>query len=420
MSRLGSSRLFAAVVGLVALASVAPAEAQNPEPAQAPVRIGPLALAPTFRLTNVGHDDNVFNVNADNNPTSDVTAQATPIVEGWLRTPRVRATGRGQFDYFYYRQLTNLRSLDTDAVARVELLVNRFTPYVEGSLLNSRHQNGYEIDIYARRRDDSARGGVVIRLTPKTSFDVYTRRFRSAYESDAVPGSTDLVHALSSTDLAHALNRTGTIAGLGVAYKLTPLTTLGLFVEQEQDRFEFSSSRDTNSYRVMPTVEFNPRALISGRASIGFRRVEFPSGSAPEFQSSVATVDLIYHVRARTDVAIGVRRDLDYSYLDTQSDYVSTGVATTVTQRIGAGWDLRGTLGRYRLGYQRRAIGGLTTDFPSETGINYGMEVGYELGRTRIGFNVDHYERDSDAAVGRVYNRLRVATSATYAFQTRR
>jgi hypothetical protein len=399
----------AAVAALVV--SVASAVyAQNPEPGDAPVRIGPLALAPTFRLMNVGHDDNIFNAGANERPTSDVTATASPTIEAWFRTPRVRISGRGQYDFFYYRELTGLRGADADTSARAEVVVNRLTPFVQAGFVNTRHQNGYEIDIYARRHDQQLRGGVELRLTPKTSFTVYAGRNHSEYESDAV---------FNGTNLAVSLNHSGEVEGAAVGYAMTPLTSILMIVERQRDRFESSPERNSDSFRIMPTVEFKPRALISGRASVGFRTVTFASGTIPEFRSSVATVDLIYHVRARTEIGVGVRRDLDYSYIDQQSDYVTTGWSTSVSQRIGPSWDVRSSFGWYRLGYRERTIG-IARQVPTESGFSVNAEVGYQLGRTRIGFNLDHFTRESDTSTTRTFDRLRVASSITYAFQARR
>lgn len=384
--------------------------AQNAEPDQAPIRVGPVGLAPTFRLMNVGHDDNIFNNNVNDRPVGDMTATASPTFEAWFRTPRVRISGHGQYDFFYYRQLTDLRGADADTSARLEVVVNRLTPFVQAAFVNTRHQNGYEIDIYARRHDQLARAGVDVRLTPKTSFGVFAGRNHSEYESDAV---------FNGTNLAVSLNHSGTVEGAAIRYGVTPLTTVMMIVEQEHDHFVSAPDRDSTGFRIMPTVEFKPRALISGRASIGFRKVTFASGTIPEFQSSVATVDLTYRVRARTEIGVGVRRDLDYSYIDQQQDYVSTGWSTSVSQRIGPNFDVRASFGRYNLGYRQRIVG-VASPTPTESGNSINGEVGYQLGRTRIAFTVDHYDRASDSSIARVYDRLRVASSIAYAFQARR
>ena len=67
--------------------------------------------APVIRLTNVGHDSNVFNRNQNDHPQSDVTATLEPPLDARLRMAHARANGRTQFDGYYFRQLTDLRAI---------------------------------------------------------------------------------------------------------------------------------------------------------------------------------------------------------------------------------------------------------------------------------------------------------------------
>jgi hypothetical protein len=92
-------------IALVTLASlVATAGTVCAQSAEAPsdvaVQVGPLALSPVINLTNFGYDSNVFNLDSDNNPQSDITATLTPAVEWWLRLPHARMRGRSPFDIY--------------------------------------------------------------------------------------------------------------------------------------------------------------------------------------------------------------------------------------------------------------------------------------------------------------------------------
>jgi len=389
------------------LGVVAPARAQNVgDPNNARVHVGPLALSPTIRLTNFGRDSNIYNDSKDNSPRGDLTATVSPVVEAWLRSPRVRVNGRGQFDFFYFKELSNLRALDTDTFARVELPLNRLTPYVEGNLANTRHRQNLEIDAIAKRRNDGVQVGTDVRLTAKASVRLYTGRSHIEYQPNSL---------YRETDLARSLNHTGSFEGLGFRYAATPLTTFAMNVEQGRDRFEFSSERNSDSFRVTPSVEFKPLALISGRAAVGFRRLRFREGDVPEFKGVVALVDLQYAFRGRTQFSIGASRDLEYSYI--YSNYVLAGFNSSVTQRLGDAWDVRGTGGRYRLTFRQgpQGIAGARA-LPSETFLHFGLDVGYYIGRTRTGFSVQHYGRESDVSLGRGYERLRIGSSLTYVF----
>jgi hypothetical protein len=116
---------------------------------------------------------------------------------------------------------------------------------------------------------------------------------------------------------------------------------------------------------------------------------------------------------------VGVRRALEYSYLVERFDYIAAGVTVSVTQRLADAWDVGGNFGRARLTYlpqSTRASMGLL-DFSPETYFTYGMDVGYNINRTRVGVYLDRRERQSDAPelfLG--YRRFRIGSSVTYAF----
>ena len=77
-----------------------------------------------------------------------------------------------------------------------------------------------------------------------------------------------------------------------------------------------------------------------------------------------------------------------------------------------------GSLGRARLIYGQSAPAGVVaTRTPDETVLTYTVNLGYNVGRIRIGGYVDHNQRDEDEpTLLRGYRRLRVGSSATYVF----
>lgn len=409
MSRLRWARVaLMAVGGLVN--AVAPLRAQDVgDPDNARIHRGSLALSPSIRLTNVGRDSNVFNDSEDQDVRSDVTATVSPAVEAWLRTHRIRLSGRSQLDFFYFRELSPLRALDTDHSGRLEVLLNRVMPWVSANLATTRHRQNLEIDAIARRRDDSVQVGTDVRLTGKTYVGLYAGRADLEYQSNSL---------YRETDLARALNHTASLEGLALRYAASPLTTFAINVEQHRDRFEFSSERNSDSVLISPSVEFKPLALVSGHAAMGFRRVRFLEGDQPEFKSMVASVDVQYTFRGRTQFGVSGRRDLEYSYLDAQHDYVLAGFTPTVMQRLGDRWDVRGTVGRFRLSYRRRGSEDVASanGLPSETVLSASLGVGYRRGRTRLGLDISHYQRNSAVSLARGYDRLRVGSSLSYLF----
>jgi hypothetical protein len=350
----------------------------------------------------------VYNRNVGNDPRGDFVATVSPAVDAWLRSPHARVDGRSELAFYYFKELTNLRALDTDTAARVELPLNRLTPFFAGTLTNTRHRQNLEIDAIARRRNDDVTAGARLRLTTNVSADVYAVRTRVAYEANS---------RYSGTDLGHALNHRSAAEGLALRYVLTPFTTLAVAIERQRDRFEVANDRESNSVRVTPSVEFNPLALVNGRASVGFRKRTFLTGGVPEFNGTTALVDLKYTLLGRTRFAVAAHRDLQYSYVF--RDYIEAEVTASVTQRIGESWDVGGYLGRARLTFSRQTTptSRVIEDIPDETVLTSGADAGYTLGHMRVGFHVEHRARQSDLPVRhRGYQRLRMGSTLTYVF----
>jgi hypothetical protein len=193
---------------------------------------------------------------------------------------------------------------------------------------------------------------------------------------------------------------------------MTPLTTFAVGVEREDDHFSPSSLRDATSLRIEPALEFKPFALVSGRAAVGFRHHTPSAPGAQEFRGTVASVDLDYAFHERTQFSVGVRRDLEYSYLFWDS--VVTGATLTVTQRLGDAWDVSANIGGYRSNY--REASSLLPEVV-ETTVGSGASLGYNVGnKMRASADLTYYTRSSGVSQGRKYDRVQIGSSVRYTF----
>ncbi len=333
-------RWLCKAVALVTLGAATPVLAQ-PAPEDARVLFESLAVSPEIRLA-AGWDDNVLRLSNADRPAGDFITIVAPAVQAWLRLPGVRIRGRSEVDLVYLKELSHLSSIDTDNGAQVELLLNRVTPYVGGAWVNTRHRQNLEIDAPIRRVESAWYAGIDVRLSGKTSVGLMTRGSLSDYKGDTLYLNTDLAQYLGASVRAD---------GVKVRYAATPFTSVGADVEQYRNRFATAPERDSDAVRVTSVIELQPLARVSGRAEIGVTRRTFVDGNAPEFQGTVARVDLGYTLLERTRFAVGVQRDLSYSYRADQRDYLQTGVQLSVTHRFADAWDVRGTLSRFNLKY---------------------------------------------------------------------
>jgi hypothetical protein len=391
------------------LAAPLPAVAQSATAADdAPIQIGPVALAPSIRLTNIGHDSNVYHQADD--PASDVTATASPSARAWLRLPALRVSGRSQVDFIYFQRLTDLRAIDSDSAARVEVPLNWLMPYVEGNRALTRHQRNLEIDAPVKRLNESQRAGVDVRVTGKFTVGVTAQRSRVGYSGDTF---------YYGSDLAELLNRRSQGEGVRLRYAVTPLTSVGVTAERQRDRFDSAVERDANSVWVMPEVEFQPFALLNGRAQVGFRRRSFVNTQIPDFGGTVARVDLRYTLLGRTQFGFGVERDLEYSYRFEQEEYLLSGVRVSVNHKLAEPWDVGLYLGRFQLDY--RLVGSVDRALADaggsvETYVSVGAGVGYRMGGSRLALQMDYDDRDSTVSTFRYYQRFRITSSLSHDF----
>jgi hypothetical protein len=383
------------------------AAAQTPERVpSAPVRIGPLELLPTLALTNFGVDSNVFNEPNQAAPKRDVTFTITPATDLRMRLGRSRLTGTIREDLVYYRTYASERSANTRLDGGFQSQLNRVILKAGASYLSTRDRPGFEIDVRSQRYETGVNGTVEARVLPKTFVGLRADQTRVDYDKAAV---------FLDSNLQYALKRTMTTAALTVRYRVTPLTSVTVDAGVEQDRFDFSPLRDSDSTRVMAGLRFEPRALIRGSASFGYRDFQPLSSDLAPYRGIIAAADLSTAL-GPTKVALQGNRDVQYSYDLNQPYYVLTSATGSIAQHLVGSIDVLGRIGIARLDYQNRIVTGLLLPLRTDYVHSYGGGLGYRMARrTRIAFNVDQNRRTSGVEL-RQYDGLIFGISVTYGF----
>lgn len=398
------SLVFALV--FVAGSLAATAQAQQPDPwEQARWRFGPLAMTPTFTIKNLGVDTNVFNQIAE--PKQDFTLAAGPQADWWLRAGRARLHGSDSVEGVYFAKYPSQGGFNQRHQATFELPLNHLRPYVGASYLNTKDRPGYEIDARARHTESGLNAGSVVRLTSRASLDLRASRVDYRFVGDDV---------FLGSSLAKQLDRRTENYGAAIRARLTPLTTITLSADGVRERFHESPERDNNGYRILFGVEFDPFALIRGKATVGYRTFNALTSGMPDFAGAVWTADLGYTLLGTTRFGVGASRDIQFSYETTEPFYVQTGYTLSVTQAVRGPWDVQARGGRYKLAYSRAGIEQSTSASRIDDYNTWGGGLGYRVGTTTtVRLNADHYRRGS-ARVGRDYQGLRIGLAATYDF----
>jgi len=405
------------VIGL-ALAMPRAAAAQSGADAVEDVRqnarihVGPLYASPSLMLKEFGIDNNVFNVYGDRQQ-SDFTMTFTPKADLWL-TMAKRAVIRtsAAADLVWYDKFADQRSFDPAAALRGELYFNRIMLFGEGTYLNSRQRPNQDIDVRARHVDKQIGGGTRVAMTPEVSVELTARLMTNRYDPTV---------EYDNSSLQRALNRDNQLLGVGARYRLTSLTSLAVRYERERDTFPLSPWRDSESYRVMPGVEFKPRALINGSAYVGYRKFT-PANPAilPGFEGLVARVAMSYTLLGATTFGLSGSRDLTYSYEELQPFFIDNSFGASMRQALGRRFDILTSADRHAYEYQDL----LTSDLSladravrSDVTWNYQGSFGYRLGHNgRAAIGASYWQRDSTTRPFRDYDNLRFGGTVSVGF----
>ena len=390
--------LLLAVV-LWAVPSAAQDPAEDPISTM-PIRFGPFGLSPSLTVADIGVDDNVFN--SEENPQRDFTATIVPRMVARLRARRLLLTYRSSSDFVYYRDFTSERSINSSGDLRLDLSLGRLQPFATGALQDTRARLNAEVDVRAHRTAQSASAGTRLLAGPRTALSVAVRHMETEFDRGVF---------FEGSELARTLNSRLQAFDGGIHLLLTPLTTLELGGSVQQDRFPDDPTRDADTIRVAPTLQFSPDALLKGSVAVGYRRFRPLSDALPDYSGLYVATTLSYTLLGRTKFDWQVSRDVQYSFEETAPYYLQTGARLTATQQVIGRLDVQATGGRHRLEYR-------VTGAEDPGRVDYADVVGGGVGfriRENVRFAVNgEYARRTSERAARQYERRRIFASLDY------
>lgn len=401
--------LFVLATGLpVASAAQEPTSAAISEVRrEARGHLGPVYFTPQLLIKELGVDRNVFNEAGEQQ--SDFTMTLAPKLDVWVSVAR-RALLRTTVapDVVWYAEHDTERSINPQLSARGEVYLRRVTLFAEQSYARTRQRFNYDIDSRSRHIDDTTTAGVEIALGSKVLVEIAGQHAGVRYDSNA---------QFDGARLQTTLNRESDSARVAAKHRLTPLTTLVARYDVRRDRFEFSPHRNSESYRIMPGVEFKPQALLKGSAYVGYREFRpAAAGFLPGFNGLVADLGLTYTLLGMTSFGVTYQRDLAYSYAELQPFFVHTTVGASVRRALGDRFDVLVSGDRHTYAYRNA----LTTDAATLLRLDRTWvstaNIGYRVKRdARFGFGVTHVKRESPIPQ-RTYANLRFGATVSYGF----
>jgi hypothetical protein len=384
-----------AAVGILLLPAVASAQSGDAPPA---MKLGPVEFRPRLTLTNIGFDNNVFNSPSD--PKRDFTLTASPDLELSMHPGRLRAVYSTRTDFNYFRTYTSERSVDRSFMARTDVDLGVLKPFVTMTSGHTSSRSTPEIDVRARHHPRVYTGGTRVKVASRTSIVLSTYRSFDNYDQGLTFRGADLATALDS-------RTTGYESAFSI--DLTPFTTLNLTVAGEEQRFDHAPVRDSNSVRIAPSLTFSPLGLITGNASVGYRRFDGLDPTLPDYSGLVASGGVGAVIAGRYNLTSTFTRDVRYSYEELLPYYLLTAVRGTLAVQFAGPLDLRVTGGREAMNY--RALAG-STALGDDRQVIYGGGAGCRIGeRFRLVVEALTIRRSSARDRSREYRNDRILAS---------
>ncbi len=399
-------RVFVLAVGLGVTWQARAAQAQIVAPREAArIEFGPLSVYPSVRLIDLGVDENVFNDAVD--PKQDLTLTLASKALGVLRFGLNELIFSGGGDYVWFKEQASQRSANAAYAVRFNLSASRFKPFIGAERIRTRTRPSLEIDTRAERLDHMVVAGMNVNVTERTALSATAQYTDSRFEEG---------ERFRGVQLADALNRRSQMYSAGVRYAVTPLTTLAVTGNFEDERFQISPLRNSRSYSVTPTVEFAPEASIRGSLSAGYQLFSPEDPELADNHGFIMEGALNWSIKERTTFDLGVRRNVNYSYQDTEPMYLQTGARLAVTQRLFGPVGIQGSAERQFLSYRWRRGVSPTPGAEHREDISdvYGGGVLIDFGR---GFTVlvgaEQARRHSVAEPRQNFNRTRLLSNVS-------
>jgi Putative beta-barrel porin 2 len=304
------------------------------------LRWGGLSMSPRVEVVG-GFDNNVFNT--VERPTSDFVWTLRPRTDAALRIGRLRMSGNGGVDVVHFQQTRSERSVNVDATGRIGVALNRVRPYVAGSFLRTRQRPNFDIDARSRRLEYSESAGVTLRISALTSLELSGTRARVEFDQAA---------SFLGTSLSNELDRSSDTLRVMLREQLTPLTAVTVTADRTRETFTYSPGRDWVGDRAILGIELAETALISGRASIGYRRFDLHDPLAQDFAGPVAAGELGYTLMGSTRFQVQLLRDAQSSQDPAAPYFVTSLVGGGLTQQLSGALGVVIRASRSRMGFR--------------------------------------------------------------------
>jgi hypothetical protein len=395
------------IAGLMLLCTLLPvvASAQLTAPAErAQIEFGPVSVYPSLQLVDAGRDDNVFNDNGTPKPDYTFTLASRALVVTKLGENELMFSSGT--DYVWFKKYGSERASNAQHAMRFNLSASRFKPFIGATRTRTQSRPNAEIDLRAHRVEQAVLAGSYFNLTARTAITMSAQIDASTYDDN---------QTFRGVTLDNALNRKGKLYIGGVRYAVTPLTTLQVAGNYQEDLFPQSHLRDAKRYSVKPAVEFSPDAAVRGQFGVGYEVFKPINIDLAENRGIVVDGSVNWSTPSLTSFDLQVNRNVSYSYKDIEPFYISTRARVIVSQRVFWDVELVANGSRELLAYEwRRGVVVPADSVRSDVASTFGAGVGIPLKRGfKLVLGVEQQRRNSKEHPETNYSRRRFISTMT-------
>ncbi len=288
---------------------------------RARLRLGPLRLAPAFRLSEAGYDSNVYYREEDGGVVGDATATAgAELAAHWLAGGSFILSVTESPEYLFYAREEGLRAFSNSVSAGLRWLVLRSLSLSgEYHVLSHVRRSMSELD---RRIRDTATGGrarLFFETARGTAFGL-TGAVDDFRYRDVASDAPDDVYA-------RALDRRESSAAAEVYYRV--FSRSHLFAAAGWTRYVFvfaeSAWRDAEAFEVTGGFRFPLAGRARGTVLLGWKSFRPDSPDRAPFSGLVAETGVAFRT-GRFAVTLGFDRDSAFSYNESAYYYIDSRV----------------------------------------------------------------------------------------------
>jgi len=339
-----------------------------------------LSVTPAVSMV-VGRDTNAIRTDTG---TAASEVYVVPQVEGWLGRGRVRLNFANAVEFSRQQKAAGLGGTgnwNQYHGARLDVGGPRLALQGVGGYRDHYAPPtdfvGFEQGLKSRRKERELGASLMLKPGGRVSYRANVNRSELRYDADV---------RFQGASLEQNLNRNITLFAGEAQLALTPLSSAMVSVSTYRDRFLFASDRDGNGIRALVGGEFSPRALLSGRAEVGYLRY-VTVRSKVRYGGPAYNLGLSF-AKAPVFLDVSGRRSIEFSFDPGQGFYVSNGLDVFSVLTLGAAWE----------GFGRASVRGLSPRGPLATREPFRAIETYKAGlvrrfglTTRIGADVERY-----------------------------